>query len=243
MAIKYMGSKARHSKEILKVIFNEIDIKDYKYWIEPMVGGANMIENVPSSLIRIGSDINFHIIEMFNALQRGWEPPNNLSNDEYKYLMSKKNEDLKDLYTNALIGFAGIGCSYSGRWFEGYARGNDSKGNPRNYCFESKKNLMSSMSNIMGVKFVHADYKEAIMPEKSIIYCDPPYFGTKKYISTFDHDIFWQWCREQYNKGNKVFISEYSAPEDWKCIWEKSTNSSLTANTGAKKSIERLFTK
>ena len=241
--MRYMGSKAKYAKEILEAINNEIDIFEYKYWIEPMAGGMNMIDKVDSNLSRIANDSNIHLIQMFIALQEGWQPPDNISNEEYKYLMSKKNEDLKDLYANALIGFAGIGCSYSGRWFEGYARGNDNKGNPRNYSAESKKNLMRSMSNIMDVEFVHADYKEIVIPEKSIIYCDPPYFGTKKYIGKFNHYIFWQWCRAQSNKGSKVFVSEYDAPEDWECIWEKSTNSSLTANTGAKKSIERLFTK
>lgn len=39
-----------------------------------------------------------------------------------------------------------------------------------------------------------------------------------------------------------VFVSEYKAPVDFLCLWEKTTPSSLTRDTGAKKNIERLFT-
>lgn len=42
-------------------------------------------------------------------------------------------------------------------------------------------------------------------------------------------------------KGHKIFISEYSAPSDFKCIWEREQSSSLTQNTGGKRAIERLF--
>jgi DNA adenine methylase len=45
-------------------------------------------------------------------------------------------------------------------------------------------------------------------------------------------------------KGHKVYVSEYSAPSDFKCVWEKETKSSLSANGiigGSKLSVERLF--
>ena len=46
-------------------------------------------------------------------------------------------------------------------------------------------------------------------------------------------------------QGHKVFISEYNAPKDFKCIWEKEVKSSLSANWksgGNKNSTEKLFT-
>ena len=43
-------------------------------------------------------------------------------------------------------------------------------------------------------------------------------------------------------QGHKVFVSEYNAPEDFKCVWEKEINSSLTKDTGSKKATEKLFT-
>jgi len=82
------------------------------------------------------------------------------------------------------------------------------------------------------------------IPKNSIIYCDPPYENTTKYKDSFDHAEFWRWCRDKAADGHKVFISEYTAPKDFKCVWSKSAKSSLSANGecgGSKSSIEKLF--
>ena len=60
-----------------------------------------------------------------------------------------------------------------------------------------------------------------------------------------NHADFCEWCRTMSKKGHKIFISEYNAPEDFECIWEKGLSSSLSANGksgGNKKSVEKLFT-
>jgi hypothetical protein len=57
--------------------------------------------------------------------------------------------------------------------------------------------------------------------------------------------IFWDWAREKRAEGHTVFVSEYNAPNDFKCVWEKiGISSSLRSNNtvgGAKKSTEKLF--
>lgn len=248
--MKYMGSKSKYANDILDAIKHEMVGFEpfshiyYENWVEPFVGGANMIDKVPKSFKRIGNDINVHLIEMFRSLQKGWTPPDNVSEQEYKQLMSKSDFQIGCL-ESALIGFVGVGCSYSGKWFGGYARGNDNKGNPRNYCLESKKNVLQQIENLQGVIFMSGDYKDLFrnIIRKSIIYCDPPYKGTTGYKNYFDHQEFWKWCNDMVNRGHKVFVSEYNAPEDWRCIWKKQVNSSLTKNTGSKKATEKLFTK
>ena len=58
-----------------------------------------------------------------------------------------------------------------------------------------------------------------------------------------DHDNYYEWCREMKKQGHTIFISEYNMPEDFICVWESNPiSSSLTKNTGSKKSIEKLFT-
>jgi site-specific DNA-adenine methylase len=84
---------------------------------------------------------------------------------------------------------------------------------------------------------------EALIPPKSVVYCDPPYIGTTKYKDSINYDEFWAWCDGLVEVGHRVFVSEYNAPKDWQCIWSRQTSSSLTKNTGAKKGIEKLFTK
>lgn len=229
-----MGSKARFAKEILPIILK--NRKQDQWYIEPFVGGANTIDKVIGK--RIGNDINCHIISMYKAIQFGWEPPDYISEEEYNFLRITQCNDF-----HQRVGFAGIGCSYSGKWFGGYARGNDKNGNPRNYCLESKKNLLNQRDGLFGIQFTCGNYWELSIPDNSIIYCDPPYSGTTKYRNSFDHDRFWQWCDSMKNKGHSIFVSEYNAPEGWQCVWQKEVFNSLTKNTGAKRGIERLFTK
>ena len=74
--------------------------------------------------------------------------------------------------------------------------------------------------------------------------CNPPYQGTTEYKDReFDHEQFYEWCREQA-KHNVVFVSEYDAPDDFECVWSQEVKSSLSANGvsgGSKKSVEKLF--
>lgn len=79
------------------------------------------------------------------------------------------------------------------------------------------------------------------IPKDSLIYCDPPYEGTTKYKDDFDHPKFWQWCRDMAIKGHIIFVSEYNAPDDFECVWQKEIVSSLTQATGSKKAVEKLF--
>ena len=55
----------------------------------------------------------------------------------------------------------------------------------------------------------------------------------------FDNVKFWQWCREQAKRGNKVLISEFNAPNDFVAIWEKPMQNGYGTNSKTK--IEKLY--
>ena len=78
--------------------------------------------------------------------------------------------------------------------------------------------------------------------ESCVIYCDIPYQNTKQYSTSkgFNHDDFWQWCRDMTKFGHQVFISEYNAPSDFTCIWSKETTNSMNT-TKTYKPTEKLF--
>jgi len=80
-------------------------------------------------------------------------------------------------------------------------------------------------------------------PDESIIYCDIPYKDTKQYATSkdFDYANFWQWCRNMKSYGHKVFVSGYSAPKDFVCVWEKEVTNSMNS-TITYKPIEKLYT-
>lgn len=243
-----MGSKAKHAKEIINAIFNYSDLWEYQNWVEPFCGMCNLIPELKQLKVRWMNDINPYIIGLFSALQKNWIIPERIDEETYKickeYAKCTFNPSVDE---KALIGFVGVACSYGGKWYGGYARGNDGKGNPRNYCLESKNNLTKQIEKIKDFKevlFSCKKYDEMYIPKhKSIIYCDPPYANTTGYKDCFNSNKFWEWCEMLIEKGHKVFVSEYVAPDGWECIWQKEVNSSLTKDTGAKKGIEKLFTK
>jgi len=230
-----MGSKGRISKEILPIILK--DRKPGQCYVEPMAGGFNLICKVGGN--RIASDCNKYLIALFVALQSGWKP--------YKVCKEKHKEvrENKNLFPDYLVGWIGFACSYSGVFFGGYAGKTFTKtGIVRDYQEEAIKNAEKQTKEIAGINIFNCDYWELEIPPESIIYCDPPYKETSGYKVKFDHDAFWEWCRQKTKEGHQVFISEYNAPKDFVCVWSKELSSSLSANGksgGNKKSTERLF--
>ena len=227
-----MGSKNRHAKDLLPIILK--DRKEYQWFVEPFVGGFNMVDKV--SGLRLANDSHYYLIELYKAIQNGWIPPDNISEEDYKTI-----RDNHYSYPPYLVGFVGFGCSFSGKWFGGYARGVSNKGVTRNYCLESKNNIVKQAAKLQGVVIENKNYLDLTIPKNSIVYCDPPYQNTTKYSSTFNHEIFWNWVRKLARNKHQVFVSEYSAPNDFKCIWEKEVVSQLDINKKVKRNVERLF--
>lgn len=227
--MKYMGSKARHAKEILPIILSTR--KEDQWYVEPFVGGANVIDKVDGK--RIGADINEYLIGLWQAVSEGWNPPETFEETAYKDVRENKSD-----YSKALVGYVGFALSYSGKWFGGWRRDGAGK---RDYVTESYKNACKQFPNLRGVQFEHKDYFNLVIPRESVVYCDPPYKGTTKYKDDFDHDKFYTWCREMTAAGHTIFVSEYAMPDDFVCLWQKQVNSSLAKNTGSKRAVERLF--
>ncbi len=226
-----MGSKARVAKEILPIMLK--NRHSNQYWVEPFVGGANMIDNVDGN--RIGADINKYLIEALIAIRDDIDllPKNNkeFTEDDYKKL--KLSDDYK------YKGYAGFAFSYSGKWLGGWCRDGLNK---RDYVNEAYKNAIKQSPYLQNISFINCGYSELQIPDNSIIYCDPPYKDTTAYnTNSFDHDKFWQWVRKKTNENHTVFVSEYTAPEDFEVIWQKEIVSSLTKNTGSKTGVEKLF--
>lgn len=230
--MKYMGSKNRIAKEILPIMLK--DRKEGQWWVEPFVGGGNIIDKVSGN--RIGSDINKYVIDALKSIRDhiGTLPKDNkqFTENDYNYL---KYDDTYEHY-----GYAGFAFSYSGKWMGGWCRDGAGK---RDYVKEAYLNAVKQSPKLKDVGLVHCSYDELFIPKNSIIYCDPPYENTTKYKGTFDHKKFWEWVREKHFEGHTIFVSEYNAPEDFTCIWSKEIVSSLTKNTGSKKGVEKLFVK
>lgn len=244
--MKYKGSKSRIAKEIAPIILK--NRKKNQPLVEPFVGGANFTSFADG--IRIAGDVNECLIACLDSLSKGWIPPSEITRKFYNECRDKYNSKSYTLDEMKIIGYVGINGSYGGRYYDGGYAGitKTRHGTERNYPLEAFKNVMAQVPTLNGVCFFACDYKELPIPENSKIYCDPPYAGTKEYIeakkSGFNSDEFWEWCRERSKDGHEVFVSEYTAPDDFICVWEKRVTSSLRSNSvisGSKKSTERLF--
>lgn len=234
----YTGSKNRLSKH-LKPIIESYITEDTVGYIEPFVGGANMIDKIQCSN-KIGCDIHKELIALLNKIKDDINDiPSIITRDEYN-----KVKNNKDKYEDWYVGFIGFCCTFSGKYFQGYAKTNDK----RNRQEEMIRNIKKQAPNLKNIKFINCSFLD--LPKDKIkgyvIYCDPPYLCNVKYGHTkdFPYEEFYQWCRDM-SIYNTVLISEYNMPEDFTCIWQKETkvmfNSKKNSIDENKNRIEKLY--
>lgn len=233
--MKYMGSKSRIAKYIVPILQECIDSNHVTTYIEPFVGGGNIIDKIRCQE-RIGSDINPYLIALLKRVQEGKPLLDEVSRDTYNLVRDAwKNGTDKAKYEQWYVGNIGFLASYNGRWFDDrYAKPYIVKThNGSKTCDgyqESKRNLEKQASNLFNITLKCSEYKEYAPQhyKDCVFYLDPPYLNTKPYSinPTFDHEVFWGWARE-LSKNNYVYISELVAPKDFEIVWNRSTLVSL----------------
>jgi DNA adenine methylase len=236
--MKYMGSKRRIAKHIVPIMLKHS--RDGQFFYDCFTGGGNLIENIPTNLKRVGIDINIFAIEALKFIQTNVDllPKNKTQFNEINYNNAKNDYKNGNHEFKYELGYVGFALSYGGKFFGGWRRDKEEK---RDYVLEAYKNARKQSKKIQDVLFFCYDYKKFKYQPNSIIYCDPPYQNTTKYKDDFNYNKFWDWCRKQIEHNQLVFVSEYTAPDDFISIWSKELVSSLDKNTGSKKGIENLF--
>jgi len=236
--MKYMGSKARIAKYIIPIITK--DLKEDQTYIEPFVGGCNIIDKIEHKH-KIGADYNKYLIAMFKGLQLNLPRDTIIPKDLYSKARTSYNTNNRKV-DDFTIGWIGWMASYNGRFFDGGYSGHSAGPKKRDYIDEQIRNTEKQINLLQDVKFIHSSYENLEYPDNSRIYCDIPYKRTKQYSTSkdFDYDKFWEWCRTMEQLGHQVFISEYQAPEDFTCVWEKEITNSMN-QTNTKRPTEKLF--
>jgi|SRR3972149_1076696 len=169
----YVGSKAKLAKYLVPIIQKYIDNNNIKNYLEPFVGGANIIDKIKCDN-KFGCDIHSGLIGIYNAVQNGWMPPLTITENDYNNAkLGKINEPLR-----SYIGFAG---SYATKYWGGFARSfKADKITPRNIYKERTRNFIKQIPNLFGIKFERRDFLEVSGCDNYLIYCDPPYKNTIK---------------------------------------------------------------
>lgn len=246
MLIKYMGSKSKITQFIVPIIQQYINENTIDIYIEPFVGGANVIDKI-NCKTKIGYDKNKYLISLLNNAEKIKAFPETIEKSHYDDVRNSFNTQNKK-YEDWYIGAIGFLASYNGRFFDGgYAKTNYAKQPSghivvRSYFKEAKENLTEQIPRLNNIKFESKDYTNLHNIKNSLIYCDPPYQNTKQYgvSKNFNYEEFWQWVRDM-SKNNIILISECSAPDDMKCIWQQEVTRTVD-NTKRVKAVEKLFT-
>ena len=220
--MRYQGGKTiiapAISQKILKIM-NEKNIKP-DILVSLFCGACSVETRLADHFDKvICNDSHKYLIALLKAVQEGYQLPEYISEQQYKYIRDNKDWD------KVLTGFAGFGCSFGGKFFGGYARNRTN----RNYAMESKKSLMRDKKHWNNIDFICRDYKDVKLPDRCVIYADPPYNNTTGYKTRFNSDEFWDYARE-ISKNHLMFISEQNAPKDFMSIWERKKTRTIDNN-------------
>ena len=265
----YMGSKSHIAKHIVPIIQSYIDKNPTNtVYIEPFVGGANVIDKIKCPL-RMGCDLNKYVIALFGHLQNGGELYESVSRELY----NEAREDWKNQggkFKDWELGNIGFLASYNGRFFDGgYSKPVYEKTKNglryRDYYQENKRNILKQVSNkeFNKIDFLNLDYRDTIslvsfssvsfvllygINKDIVMYCDPPYQNSKKYniSKNFDYDEFWSSLitLNEAIKNVTIFVSEQTIPDEYKdkfeCVWQQEVRRTIKT-VEKKKATEKLF--
>lgn len=243
----YHGGKQRIGLEIaenihlLSIILEDHSNFKIKGYCEPFCGMLGVYKHIPElfddhkpKLKYVAGEINESVVKMWDASKNGWKPPSTTTEEEYDRLKNSKSSYLKGFIGHA-YGFGGIYFgSYRNKYLN-FSTNNQSS----NQVIDIGKILDDNNINV-----TNGDYRQFSKLKGYIIYCDPPYSCYNRYYDDkntrlkFDHDVFWNWCRDM-SKYNIVFVSEYKAPNDFKLVYSK--NSIVNYAGKKKKNIESLY--
>ena len=214
--MKYLGGKHNIGLQI-SAFLQEHYTDDLDGYLEPFCGSLGVFKHMTNANLKpaTANDIQPDIIQLWRELQDNTLlVPSSFSQTEY-------NESKLLTSPSSLKAIAGFGLSFGGKWFGGYAQ--KSAGNSgRNYLNEFRNSIEPVKKAIQrdNVFFESKSYLD-FEPVNMLIYCDPPYKLTQCYSTgKFDSDLFWNTMRK-WSEQNVVFISEQSAPDDFKIVWTK----------------------
>jgi DNA adenine methylase len=224
--VRYLGGKSK----IAKLIAAEVNkIRPPGGWVwEPFCGGLSVAHALRPAGPVWSTDANPALISLYRAVREGWDPPGELS--EAKYRAARLLPD-----SDPLKAFAGFGCSFAGKWFNGYAR--DSAG--CNYAALSRRVLLKDRAcgPFACIDFLAVEPR----PINAVLYCDPPYAGTTGYRGgKFDSARFCVRVAE-WSRFTDVFVSEYRFPLGV-CVFAREQITTVSRKKSAyAPATERLF--
>lgn len=227
--MQYLGGKSKIAKTIVSGMLEEYPETTHVW--DAFCGGLSISKAFAQAGKQVlASDENLALISMYKAAASGWDPP---IVTEEMYHHAKTLPD-----TDPLKALAGFGCSFGAKWFGGWAR----SAQGQDYPDIARRVVAKDAACVQ--RFARIDF--LALPAEAepglLIYCDPPYAGTTGYRQgAFNHEAFWQRCRDWVSVGVPIFVSEYTAPDDFVCVWtkEQTTKMGRTEGLSGKEQLRR----
>lgn len=216
--MQYLGGKSRDAKRLAAVIDNYRQ-PGRLVW-DPFCGGLSMAVALSANGPVFASDIHRPLISLYQCVRAGWVPPTELTEAQYRAARA-----LPDWHPRKA--FAGFGCSFSGKWFGGYARGKI------NYARAAHNILLRDAQKAWRLR--RLDFLAVRpRPTRAILYLDPPYRGTTGYSGTpeFDYSLFLR-CVQGWAEHTLVFVSEHPGFPLGGRIWSAEKTRAKLAKPGA----------
>ena len=235
--MKVAGSKENLADEILPVLMSFMTTYNIKTYVEPFVGGANIIDKIQAEK-KLGYDIDKYIIALFKHIQTGGELPDSITKEQFndaKAQYESKGKTYEDWYIG-LLGYLGG----NGKKIYGQRKLGMTTDEFNDKYLEGRSELLHQLKFLGDINFETQDYKNLDF-KGALIYCDPPYsgkVGMNGHTKTINYKEFWDKVRE-WSKDNVVIVSEEQAPDDFDVIWEQENSSEETDRN--KRKTEKLF--
>jgi len=232
----YQGGKGRLAGWIWATIDEHRG--DRATFVEPFLGGCNLVtaghDRFDSYCL---SDSWGPIAALWSSAQGCWVPPY-VTRDMYYGINAAPDE-----HEARLVGFAAHGCSFGGIRWGGYAGSTSS----RDHVSEAIRAFLAKserLRSLRDVRIVESGYASVDIDEDSVVYCDPPYAGTRGYGSpSWDQPSFVRWCESAFGSGALVVVSGYDVPTGWTELASRRRTSTLrSSDLGGTQRVERLST-
>jgi len=98
---------------------------------------------------------------------------------------------------------------------------------------------LQQLQRLEKLSFSALDYRDVPIKDNSVVYCDPPYVGTARYITEFNHKEFYEWAA---TRNFPVFISEYTLPDTrFKKVYSVDKRSMLSQDKSVGNKEENLY--
>ena len=233
--MQYFGGKQRIAKPLSAFLNSQLT--EGQTFVDLFCGSCNVVSNIRQDVKRYANDKNKYLPVMFERIQHGFKLPTEISEEEYYIVKAMPSDTLEQIATKCFVGF---GCSFSDKWWGGYAR--NKRGD--DFCKNAYNSTLRKSDKMKDVGFFSMDYSEFLCPADSLVYCDIPYKGTTQYsaVGAFDHEAFYTWAKSQ--KQCRILVSEYehNVPEGARVVWEHKSKKDIRNKDGVQeKTVEIVF--